>query len=65
MVCNLSFSVDEPYTNDDDRFKGPKVNIQHMMIGRDENIIDGKAQEMSEGSDSGSNAGSADKKIAV
>ena len=57
--------VTESYTNDDDRFKGPKVNIQHMMIGRDENIIDGKPQEMSEGSDSGSNAGSADKKMAV
>ena len=36
-----------------------------MMIGRDENIIDGKPQEMSEGSDSGSNAGSGDKKMAV
>ncbi|KIW65259.1 hypothetical protein PV04_07532 [Phialophora macrospora] len=30
-------------------FKGPKVNIQHMMLGRGENVIEGK-----EGSDSGS-----------
>ncbi|KIW87701.1 uncharacterized protein Z519_11675 [Cladophialophora bantiana CBS 173.52] len=30
-------------------FTGPKVNIQHMMLGREENVIDGK-----EGSDSGS-----------
>ena len=64
MVC-LLVSVGESYTNDDDRFKGPKVNIQHMMLGRDENIIDGKAQEISEGSDSGSNAGSGDKKMGV
>ncbi|OAP63693.1 hypothetical protein AYL99_02920 [Fonsecaea erecta] len=30
-------------------FTGPKVNIQHMMLGQDQNVIDGK-----EGSDSGS-----------
>ncbi|EXJ56764.1 hypothetical protein A1O7_07108 [Cladophialophora yegresii CBS 114405] len=31
-------------------FKGPKVNIQHMMLGRGDNVIEGKDQ----GSDSGS-----------
>lgn len=31
-------------------FKGPKVNIQHMMLGREENVIEGKDQ----GSDSAS-----------
>lgn len=40
-------------------FKGPKVNIDHTMIGRDENVIDGK-NELD--SDSGSqSAGSANK----
>ncbi|KAF2788419.1 amino acid transporter [Melanomma pulvis-pyrius CBS 109.77] len=44
-------------------FKGPKVNIQHMMLGREGNVIDGKADG---GHDSGSDAlapiGSRDKK---
>ncbi|OCT48910.1 putative amino-acid permease [Cladophialophora carrionii] len=31
-------------------FKGPKVNIQHMMLGRGDNVLEGKDQ----GSDSGS-----------
>lgn len=36
-------------------FKGPKVNIEHMMIGQGENVIDGKSDERS--SDSGSGMG--------
>lgn len=23
-------------------FKGPKVNVQHLMLGRDDNVIDGE-----------------------
>ena len=44
-------------------YSGPKVNIEHQMLGREENIIDGK--EASEGSDSGSVAAreAADKKV--
>jgi hypothetical protein len=34
------------------RFKGPKVNIDHMMMGREGNVIDAKDGS---GSDSGSN----------
>lgn len=33
-------------------YSGPKVNIEHRMLGREETVIDGK--EGSEGSDSGS-----------
>ena len=33
-------------------FKGPKVNIEHMMLGQGENVIEGKVEEGS--SDSGS-----------
>ena len=36
-------------------FKGPKVNVQHMMLGREENIIDGK--EVSDRSSGGSHDG--------
>jgi hypothetical protein len=25
-------------------FKGPKVNVQHMMLGREGNVIDGKGK---------------------
>jgi hypothetical protein len=32
--------------------EGPKVNIEHQMLGREGNVIDGK--DGSEGSDSGS-----------
>jgi hypothetical protein len=44
-------------------YSGPKVNIEHQMLGREENVIDGK--EGSEGSDSGSVAAreAADKKV--
>ena len=36
-------------------FKGPKVNIEHQMLGRDGNVLDGKEA----GNDSGdSSAGS-------
>jgi hypothetical protein len=35
------------------RFKGPKVNIDHMMMHREGNVIDGKDRDGS-GSDSGS-----------
>ena len=27
-----------------DRFTGPKVNIEHMMLGREGNLIDGRVQ---------------------
>ena len=36
------------------RFTGPKVNIQHAMLGREGNLIDGKADD---GSSSGSQSG--------
>ena len=32
-------------------FKGPKVNIEHMMLGRGENVVEG---EEAKGTDSGS-----------
>jgi len=35
-------------------FKGPKVNIEHMMIGQAENVLEGK---IGNGSDSGSAEG--------
>lgn len=28
-------------------FKGPKVNVQHMMLGREGNVIDGKGDDSS------------------
>jgi hypothetical protein len=45
------------------RYPGPKVNIEHQLLGQEENVIDGK--EGSEGSDSGSVAAreAADKKV--
>jgi hypothetical protein len=47
-------------------YSGPKVNIEHHMLGREENVIDGK--DGSEGSESGSVAReaareAADKKV--
>lgn len=46
----------------DSRYSGPKVNIEHHMIGREEAVIDGK--DGSEGSENGSVAAreAADKK---
>jgi len=44
-------------------FKGPKVNIEHQMLGREGNIIDGKEENGSEGSDSIKRKDSDDKKI--
>lgn len=34
-------------------FKGPKVNIEHMMLGQGENVLEGKAggKEREEGSE--------------
>ena len=33
-------------------FKGPKVNIEHQMLGREENFVDGKeADDSSSGSE--------------
>lgn len=29
-------------------FKGPKVNIEHMMLGREENVVEGKGDDGSE-----------------
>jgi hypothetical protein len=31
-------------------FKGPKVNVEHMMLGRGANVLEGKA-DVSEGED--------------
>lgn len=44
-------------------YSGPKVNIEHHMLGREGNVIDGK--DGSEGSDGGSVAAreAADKKV--
>ena len=30
-------------------FKGPKVNVQHMMLGREENVIEGEGEGKGEG----------------
>jgi hypothetical protein len=38
------------------RFTGPKVNIEHAMLGREGNVLDGKADD---GSSSGSQSGAA------
>lgn len=35
-------------------FKGPKVNIEHTMIGREGNVLEGKAGPGDGSSDSGS-----------
>ena len=34
IICLLTFY----------RFTGPKVNIEHMMLGREGNLIDGRVQ---------------------
>jgi hypothetical protein len=39
------------------RFTGPKVNIEHMMLGRDGNLIDGRVQPK-DGDGRGSSEGS-------
>lgn len=36
-------------------FKGPKVNIEHVMLGRDENVIQGRV-ENSDSEDSSANS---------
>jgi hypothetical protein len=43
--------------------QGPKVNIEHQMLGREGNIIDGKEDNGSEGTDSIRRKDSDDKKI--
>jgi hypothetical protein len=43
-------------------FKGPKVNVQHMMLGREGNVIDGKDQGRDSGSDRVAITASGDKK---
>ena len=43
-------------------FKGPKVNIQHMMLGREGNVIDGKDNARDSGSDRAAMTGTGDKK---
>lgn len=40
------------------RFTGPKVNIEHMMLGREGNLIDGTVQKTEE--EKGSDGDSAD-----
>jgi hypothetical protein len=42
-------------------FKGPKVNVEHMMLGRDGNVIDGDTK--SADGDSSSDNAPADTKI--
>ena len=37
-------------------FKGPKVNIEHQMLGREDNVIDAKEAEGESGGDSGDSA---------
>lgn len=32
-------------------FKGPKVNVEHLMVGQDGNAIDGKGDDSSENID--------------
>lgn len=44
-------------------FQGPKVNIEHQMLGREGNIIEGKEDGSSENSDSIKRKESDDKKI--
>lgn len=39
-------------------FKGPKVNIEHQMLGREDVIIDAKDGEGGSGGDSGDSANS-------
>ena len=41
-------------------FKGPKVNIQHMMLGRGENIIEGKGEGVSDSGSGNTNVPIAD-----
>ena len=43
-------------------FTGPKVNIQHQMLGREGNVLEGK--EGSDGSDTGSVGADREKKVA-
>ena len=50
-----------PTTNDDSQ--GPKVNIEHHMLGREGNVIEGKEDNSSEGSGSLRRTDSDDKKI--
>jgi hypothetical protein len=42
-------------------FKGPKVNIEHQMLGREGNLVEGEAK----GTDSGSDVGPVDSKGAA
>lgn len=39
-------------------FTGPKVNIEHQMLGREGNVIDAKETEGESGGDSGDSANS-------
>lgn len=32
-------------------FKGPKVNIEHLMLGREGNVVDGEGKDRDSGSD--------------
>lgn len=38
-------------------FKGPKVNVDHMMLGRDENVVEGQELKRGDSSESGSDVG--------
>lgn len=37
-------------------FKGPKVNVEHLMLGRDGNVVEGVAGEGEEGNEGASGA---------
>ena len=39
------------------RFTGPKVNIEHMMLGREGNLIDGTVQPIKDNGSSGGSTG--------
>jgi hypothetical protein len=32
-------------------FKGPKVNVEHLMLGRGDNVVEGKTKDNDSGSD--------------
>jgi hypothetical protein len=47
-------------------FKGPKVNVEHMMLGRGANVLEGKVAEGSEGEEPVmERVGSTDKAVEV
>lgn len=43
-------------------FKGPKVNIEHLMLGRDGNVIEGEGKRASDDEESNDDAKARDGK---